>query len=163
MQSLLKYHCGVTSIVASKSTGVMRDSDSLLGRGEKQESAITKLGTSNLRLLQTSQAVSAETAPVQDRPPLTERGFNYSWEIPFGCRTHNSCIITLIKMDGLDLFSHKTQPDNLSKKFLFSIQVLVRKKKKKEKKAYSVYHLLTELRIIFGYNIKSYYPHFLSC
>lgn len=50
----------------------MRDSGSLLGRGEKQQSAITELGTSKLLLLQTSQAVSAEAAPVQDTPLLTE-------------------------------------------------------------------------------------------
>lgn len=52
----------------------MWDSGSLRGRGEKQESAITELGTSKLRLVQTSQATSAETAPVQDRPLLTEHG-----------------------------------------------------------------------------------------
>lgn len=52
----------------------MRDSGSLLGRGEKQESAITELGTSRLRLLQTSQALSAETVPVQDSPLLTAHG-----------------------------------------------------------------------------------------
>lgn len=47
-------------------------------------------------------------------------------------------------MDGLDLFSHETQPVNLSKKFLFSIEELVRKKK--EIKAHSVCLLLVNNR-----------------
>lgn len=43
-------------------------------------------------------------------------------------------------MNGLDLFTHKTQPINLSKKLLFSVQVLAmkNKQKRKKKKAYAL-------------------------
>lgn len=162
MQCLREDLCSLTSTVASKPTGVMTDSDypvlpepACLYSWEEKAPAITAghLQPTAWMSSRTPEVTSTETPRLISS--WINLGFNYSicWEVQFVSRSNNSCIVTLIKMYSLDLFS-TAQPVNLLKKLLFSMQVFVGGGRQ-EKLTLSVCSSLSKLRF-FSWDLRNY-------